>query len=71
MKLLLEREQVREQRRLASLEKLEKRGLVGTKIGKYRVPEPVIEVQLGENLSESLRSLKVSPEFLMLSCAYG
>jgi len=56
---MIEREQFREQRRRATVEKLEKQGLSGMKIGKHKVPEPDIEVQLGEDLSESLRGLKV------------
>lgn len=57
--LMIEREQFRGQRRRATAEKLEKQGLVGMKIGRHKVPEPDIEVQLGEDLSESLRCLKV------------
>lgn len=63
MALMIEREQIREQKRLAIMEKLEKQGLAGTKIGKHKVPEPDIEVQLGEHLSESLRGLKVCTAF--------
>lgn len=37
-----------------------KEGLAGVKIGKHVVPKQPIDVQLGEELSESLRALKVS-----------
>ncbi|KAG7089821.1 hypothetical protein E1B28_011469 [Marasmius oreades] len=36
-----------------------KNGLAGRRMGKYKVPEGHIDVQLGEELSESLRGLKV------------
>lgn len=52
------RERLREQQQLALQEKL-KKGLAGEKIGKHKVPEGLIDVQLGEELSESLRALKV------------
>ena len=45
-------------KRLEIQEKL-KQGLAGQKIGKHKVPEGEIDVQLGEELSESLRALKV------------
>ena len=38
---------------------MRKQGLVGQKFGKHKVPEGEVEVQLGEDLSESLRGLKV------------
>ncbi|KIY53914.1 P60-like protein, partial [Fistulina hepatica ATCC 64428] len=50
-------ERVLAQRELAMRERLRK-GLRGQKIGKYRVPEAELEVQLGEDLSDSLRGLK-------------
>ena len=56
---LAAREQLRQQQQLALQEKL-KKGLGGQKIGKHKVPEGEIDVQLGEELSESLRGLKVS-----------
>ncbi len=52
------RERLREQQQLALQEKL-KKGLAGERIGKHKVPEGQIDVQLGEELSESLRALKV------------
>lgn len=42
-----------------------KRGLSGQKLGKHKVPEGNVEVQLGEDLSESLRALKVRPVLTM------
>ncbi|KAJ7272728.1 P60-like protein [Mycena haematopus] len=56
-KTLSAREQAREARRAALQEKL-KRGLAGQKLGKHKVPEGEVDVQLGEDLSESLRALK-------------
>ena len=40
-------------------EKLKKQGLAGQKLGKHKVPESNVIVQLGEDLTESLRGLKV------------
>ncbi|KAF9231246.1 P60-like protein [Melanogaster broomeanus] len=50
-------EQARLARQLALRLKLRK-GLAGQRLGKHRVPENDIEVQIGEDLSESLRNLK-------------
>ncbi|KAG6867979.1 hypothetical protein C0993_008738 [Termitomyces sp. T159_Od127] len=47
------------QRRSAELLKLKKHGLSGQRLGKHKVPEGRVDVQLGEDLSESLRALKV------------
>ena len=55
---LATRERLRAQRQAQLQEKL-KQGLAGQKIGKHKVPEGEIDVQLGEELSESLRALKV------------
>ncbi|TDL27886.1 P60-like protein [Rickenella mellea] len=57
-KRLLQREQERELKRLALEEKMRKKGMAGMKLGKHAVPEGQVEVQLGEELSESLRALK-------------
>ncbi|EAU83781.2 hypothetical protein CC1G_07516 [Coprinopsis cinerea okayama7 len=57
-KLALEREQRRLQKRLAFQEKIKKAGLAGQRLGKHKVPEGEVDVQLGEDLSESLRQLK-------------
>jgi len=51
------REQAHALRRAALQEKL-KRGLAGQKLGKHKVPVEEVDVQLGEDLSESLRALK-------------
>ena len=53
------RERARIQCRLLLQEKLRKFGLAGRKLGKHVVPEAEPEAQLGEDLSESLRGLKV------------
>ncbi|KAF8551848.1 P60-like protein [Imleria badia] len=50
-------QQARLARQLALRLKLRK-GLAGQRLGKHRVPENDIEVQVGEDLSESLRNLK-------------
>ncbi|KAF8801238.1 P60-like protein [Phlegmacium glaucopus] len=52
------RDQQKEERRLALAEKLRKQGLAGQKLGRHKVPESELAVQLGEDLSESLRGLK-------------
>ncbi|KAF9556091.1 P60-like protein [Agrocybe pediades] len=57
-RIMSEKEKEREAKRLALLEKLKKQGLAGQKLGKHKVPEGRVEVQLGEDLSESLRALK-------------
>lgn len=55
---LATRERLRAQREAQMQEKL-RQGLAGQKVGKHKVPEGEIAVQLGEELSESLRALKV------------
>ncbi|KAJ7221896.1 ribosome biogenesis protein Nop53/GLTSCR2 [Mycena rebaudengoi] len=50
-------EQAHALRRAALQEKL-RRGLAGQKLGRHKVPEGEVDVQLGEDLSESLRGLK-------------
>jgi nucleolar protein 53 len=52
------RDDAREQRQLMLREKM-KKGLGGQKLGKHKVPEGKVDVQLGEELSENLRTLKV------------
>ena len=52
------RDRLRSQRQAELQEKL-KQGLAGQKVGKHKVPKGPIDVQLGEELSESLRGLKV------------
>jgi len=44
--------------RLRALQEKARQGLVGLKLGKHKVKEVEVEVQLGEELSESLRALK-------------
>jgi Nop53 (60S ribosomal biogenesis) len=58
--LLSIQEEEREQKQFALVEKLRKQGLAGQKLGKHKVPESELAVQLGEDLSDSLRGLKVS-----------
>ena len=41
-------------------QKLKQNGLAGQRLGKHKVPEGKVDVQLGEELSESLRALKVN-----------
>jgi nucleolar protein 53 len=53
------RERVRAQKQRLLEEKL-KHGLAGQRLGRHTVKEADIDVQLGEDLSESLRALKVS-----------
>jgi nucleolar protein 53 len=53
-----EQERKAAQRKLQKMEELRK-GLAGRKLGGHTVPEGDIDVQLGEDLSESLRGLKV------------
>ena len=59
---LATRERLRTQRQAALQEKL-RQGLAGQKVGKHKVPEGQVDVQLGEELSESLRGLKVRFRF--------
>lgn len=48
-----------EERRARKAARLAKEGVKGQRIGKHIVPEGRVDVQLGEELSESLRALKV------------
>lgn len=59
VKSMKAREEERIQRRLALKDRMRRRGLAGQKLGKHVVPEEDVEVQLGEDLSESFRSIKV------------
>ncbi|KIJ16577.1 hypothetical protein PAXINDRAFT_30674, partial [Paxillus involutus ATCC 200175] len=56
-KAAVARQQASLARQLALRLKLRK-GLAGQRLGKHRVPENEIEVQIGEDLSENLRSFK-------------
>ncbi|KAH6903331.1 ribosome biogenesis protein Nop53/GLTSCR2 [Coprinopsis sp. MPI-PUGE-AT-0042] len=53
-----EREKDHLKKRLELQEKMKKMGLAGQKLGKHKVPEGEVSVQIGEDLSESLRGLK-------------
>lgn len=53
------REKELAQKQLALQENIKQHGLAGQKLGKHKVPEGGVDVQLGEELSESLRALKV------------
>lgn len=52
------RAKVLESRKAAVRQKL-LQGIAGKRVGKHKVPEREVEVQLGEDLSENLRTLKV------------
>lgn len=56
---MTEKEKERLQRRIALQQKMKQSGLAGRKLGKHIVPEDQPTVQLGEDLAESLRELKV------------
>jgi nucleolar protein 53 len=45
--------------RLAHQREAARAGLAGARLGKHRVPESALDVQLGDELSESLRGLRV------------
>ncbi|KAG6836114.1 hypothetical protein H0H93_011226 [Arthromyces matolae] len=47
-----------DEKRTTEMTKLKQQGLVGQKLGRHKVPEGPVDVQLGEDLSESLRALK-------------
>jgi nucleolar protein 53 len=53
------KEKLREEKRRFLRERL-REGLAGQKFGKHTVQKPNIDVQLGEDLTDSLRGLKVS-----------
>ncbi|KAG5641248.1 hypothetical protein DXG03_005662 [Asterophora parasitica] len=52
------REKALMEKRTAEVDKIKQHGLAGRKLGKHKVPERAVVVQLGEDLSESLRALK-------------
>lgn len=54
------RESERREREQQALQAQLKKGLAGKRLGKHIVPEGEVDVQLGEDLSENLRALKVS-----------
>ncbi|KAF9461790.1 ribosome biogenesis protein Nop53/GLTSCR2 [Collybia nuda] len=57
-KLASAREKELLRKQLEMQENMRRRGLAGQKLGKHKVPEGAVDVQLGEELSESLRALK-------------
>jgi nucleolar protein 53 len=63
---LVSSSEVHAQRRAAQSETLRTRGLKGRRLGKHLVPEGDVEVQLGEDLSENLRGLKVCSFFFIV-----
>jgi nucleolar protein 53 len=56
---LVEREQAAEERRAKEEARLAQGGLAGQRLGKHVVRKGEVDVQLGEDLSESLRGLQV------------
>ncbi|KAG5733405.1 hypothetical protein E4T56_gene4114, partial [Termitomyces sp. T112] len=56
--LMSAREEELARKRAAELSKLKQHGLAGQRLGRHKVPEGQVDVQLGEDLSESLRALK-------------
>ncbi|KAJ1026334.1 hypothetical protein NDA16_002421 [Ustilago loliicola] len=57
-RLAAARAQAAEARRLQKEQILAKQGLAGLKVGKHKVPAQKLDVQVGDELSESLRTLK-------------
>ena len=64
-KIRTAQQEVAQARQAALAEKL-RNGLQGQRLGKHKVPEGEIDVQLGEDLSESLRALKVKKDIAVL-----
>jgi len=65
---LTENERQVAERKLAKHEKLVREGVTGIRLGKHFVPKTQIDVQLGEDLTETLRELKVCFNSLVRSC---
>lgn len=57
---MAERERLRLERNQQLIHETLKKGLAGQRLGRHFVPEGDVDVQLGEDLTESLRALKVS-----------
>lgn len=57
-RLLAQQELERAQRKIVLRDRLKRQGLAGLRLGKHKVPEGQVDVQLGEDLTESLRALK-------------
>ena len=55
-----ERERLRLERSKQASHETLKKGLAGQRLGRHIVPEGEVDVQLGEDLTESFRALKVS-----------
>ena len=62
------RAQIAAQRRAKREALLAQSGLAGQKLGKHVVREGEVDVQLGEELSESLRGLQVCDAYYCVSC---
>jgi len=62
--MLVARDNAHAERRRAMQQRL-KSGLIGQKVGRYKVPRNEVNVQLGEELSESLRGLKVMSQVII------
>jgi nucleolar protein 53 len=54
-----ERELEIRQKKSALKYRLRRHGLAGQRLGRHKVPEGRVDVQLGEDLTETLRGLKV------------
>lgn len=63
-RLMAQQETEQVHRKIALKDRLRRHGLAGQRLGKHKVPERQIEVQLGEDLTENLRGLKVNRIFL-------
>lgn len=65
-RLVAQQETEQAHRKIALKDRLRRHGLAGQRLGKHKVPERQIEVQLGEDLTENLRGLKVNETFFSL-----
>ena len=66
-RLMAQQEIEQAHRKIALKDRLRRHGLAGQRLGKHKVPERQIEVQLGEDLTENLRGLKVNRIFFPLN----
>jgi len=62
-RLMAQQETEQAHRKIALKDRLRRHGLAGQRLGKHKVPERQIELQLGEDLTENLRGLKVNRFF--------
>lgn len=53
-------ESLRSKRNAALQQRMKSAGLVGMRMGKHKVEDAPVDVQIGEELSETLRAMKVS-----------